>query len=147
MGWAPHTVGPTSCEGVVYICCTLGVQLSLFFPTSINSNQGDDVADIVETKTFVKQKTPKSRCISLHTFTACLIFKLSFFPSKHSPRNIPMRRHHHHHQTSLPHLKTIKPTIVIALLLHSSHPSTSDHINGYQASHYFSIPSFTHNLH
>jgi len=30
MGWAPHTVGPTPGEGVVYICCTLGVQLSLF---------------------------------------------------------------------------------------------------------------------
>jgi hypothetical protein len=30
IGWAPHTVGPTPCEGVVYICCTLGVQLSLF---------------------------------------------------------------------------------------------------------------------
>jgi hypothetical protein len=23
MGWAPHTVEPTPCEGVVYICCTL----------------------------------------------------------------------------------------------------------------------------
>jgi hypothetical protein len=31
MGWAPHTVGLTPCEGVVYICCTLGVQLSLFY--------------------------------------------------------------------------------------------------------------------
>jgi hypothetical protein len=30
MGWIPQCVGPTSCEGVVYICCTLSVQLSLF---------------------------------------------------------------------------------------------------------------------
>jgi hypothetical protein len=29
MGWAPHTVEPTPCEGVLYICCTLGVQESL----------------------------------------------------------------------------------------------------------------------
>jgi len=29
MGWAPHTVGPTPCERVVYTCCTLGVQESL----------------------------------------------------------------------------------------------------------------------
>jgi hypothetical protein len=30
-GWAPYTVGPTPCEGVLYDCCTLGVQLSLFY--------------------------------------------------------------------------------------------------------------------
>jgi hypothetical protein len=29
MGWAPHTVEPTPCEGVVYTCCTFGVQESL----------------------------------------------------------------------------------------------------------------------
>jgi hypothetical protein len=29
-GWAPYIVGPTPCEGVLYDCCTLGVQLSLF---------------------------------------------------------------------------------------------------------------------
>jgi hypothetical protein len=29
MGWAPHTVGSTPCEGVLYICCTLGVHESL----------------------------------------------------------------------------------------------------------------------
>jgi hypothetical protein len=27
-------VGPTPCEGVVYVCCTLGVQLSLFLNSS-----------------------------------------------------------------------------------------------------------------
>jgi hypothetical protein len=31
MGWAPHTVEPTPCEGVLYICCTLGVHESLPF--------------------------------------------------------------------------------------------------------------------
>jgi hypothetical protein len=29
-GWAPYTVGPTPCKGVLYDCCTLSVQLSLF---------------------------------------------------------------------------------------------------------------------
>jgi len=29
MGWALQCVGPTPCEGMMYICCTLGVQESL----------------------------------------------------------------------------------------------------------------------
>jgi hypothetical protein len=33
-GWAPYIVGPTPCEGVLYDCCTLGVQLSLFLSES-----------------------------------------------------------------------------------------------------------------
>jgi hypothetical protein len=32
MGWAPYTVGPTPCEGVLYIYCILGVHESLPIP-------------------------------------------------------------------------------------------------------------------
>jgi hypothetical protein len=37
-GWVPYTVGSTSCEEVLYDCCTLGVQQSLF----ISCLLGDD---------------------------------------------------------------------------------------------------------
>jgi hypothetical protein len=82
------------------------------------------VADIVKTKTFVKQKTPSSRCISLHTSTRCLIFWAVFLSLQTQPHEnsqctsiiiIIIKK-------SLPHLKTIK---TLDQQLHTLHCNSS----------------------